>query len=90
MSDPDIGSVDLGNHTSLLTGKMTPHEAALAAQWLGLEYVIPIHFGNLNKDVETFVELLKRASSSDGPCVKPIVLKPGEAFNYKTEHDNIR
>jgi len=90
VSDPDIGSVDLGSHTSLLTGEMTPYEAALAAQWLGLEYAIPIHFGNMNKDVETFVELLTRASSSGGPCVKPIVLKPGEAFNYKTDHDKIR
>ena len=76
MSDPDIGSVDLGNHTSLLTGKMTPHEAALAAQWLGLEYVIPIHFGNMNKDVETFVELLKREYAKYERILKEAGVKP--------------
>ena len=89
VSDPDIGSVDLGSHTSLLTGEMTPYEAALAAQWLGLEYAIPIHFGNLNKDVQEFVDLLQHIPS-ESPHAKPVVLKPGEVFKYEGREDEIQ
>ena len=67
-----------------LTGEMTPYEAALAAQWLGLEYAIPMHYDSDDlTDVHAFVDLLNRMTSDDKPHVKPVVLKPGEHFEYK-------
>jgi len=80
VSDPDVGSAFPGSQIYLRTGEMTAYEAALAAQWLGLEYAIPIHFGTLNKDVQTFVDLLQNMTCDGKPCVKPVVLKPGEIF----------
>ena len=67
-----------------VTGELTPNEAALAAQWLGLEYAIAMHFDDPNiPDVKKFVDLLNGMTSDGKPYVKPIVLKPGDTFTYK-------
>ena len=81
---PNIGliNVSLGplRDSPYLTGEMTPYEAALAAQWLGLDYVIPIHFGTVDTHVEAFLELINNMSSE--PHLKAVLLKPGEVFTY--------
>jgi len=83
VSDTDVrqNSGPLQN-SPYLTGEMTPYEAALAAQWLGVDYVIPIHFAAVNVDVEAFLELIKNMSSDGKPHVKAVLLKPGEVFTY--------
>jgi L-ascorbate metabolism protein UlaG (beta-lactamase superfamily) len=83
---PNIGliNVSLGplQDSPYLTGEMTPYEAALAAQWLGLDYVIPTHFATVDSHVDAFLELMNNMSSDSKPHVKPVLLKPGEVFTY--------
>jgi L-ascorbate metabolism protein UlaG (beta-lactamase superfamily) len=67
-----------------LTGEMTPYEAALASQWLGLDYAIACHYTVKDcADVNQFVELLQQMRSEDKPYVKPVAMNPGEVFIYK-------
>lgn len=68
-----------------LTGEMTPYEASLACQWLGLDYAIACHYTNKdNKDVIEFERLLKDMKGADGnEIVKPIIMDPGETFELK-------
>jgi L-ascorbate metabolism protein UlaG (beta-lactamase superfamily) len=83
---PKIHSGALHGMPEFVTGEMTPYEAALAAQWLGVEYAIAMHFDTIdNPDIQTFVNLLNNMSSDGKPYVKPIVLKPGESFKYEGE-----
>jgi L-ascorbate metabolism protein UlaG (beta-lactamase superfamily) len=67
-----------------LNGEMSPYEAALAAQWLGLEYAIAMHFDTTPEepDVHTFVDLLNKATGNDARP-KPVVLNFGETFEYE-------
>jgi L-ascorbate metabolism protein UlaG (beta-lactamase superfamily) len=82
LHQPNIGliNVSLGpiQGSPYLTGEMTPYEAALATEWLGVDYVIPIHFATVDADVEAFLELIRRMSRH----VKAVLLKPGEVFSY--------
>ena len=62
-----------------LTGEMTAYEAALASQWLGLDYAVACHYTNKNcRDVDEFVKLLEIANSG----VKPVALDAGGTFEY--------
>jgi L-ascorbate metabolism protein UlaG (beta-lactamase superfamily) len=67
-----------------LTGEMTPYEAALASQWLGLEYAVACHYTNKrNKDVEEFESILKLMKDKNGAGSPiPVVMDPGETFVY--------
>jgi len=53
--------------------EMTPYEAALMANWLGLEYAIPMHYRDPGV-AEEFVQHLKR----EAPNAKPLVMSPGQ------------
>ncbi|WP_455367433.1 metal-dependent hydrolase [[Eubacterium] cellulosolvens] len=88
VSDPEIDSKCFDNPSRILTGAMTPYEAALAAQWLGVKYAIPMHYSTHNRDVQDFVDLLDKISSRDKHYVKPVVLKPGEILNYQKEEED--
>jgi len=67
-----------------LTGEMTPYEAALASQWLGLEYAVACHYtGADNKDVREFESILNSTGKKPGVNTPiPVVLRPGETFSY--------
>lgn len=66
------------------TGEMTPYEAALAAQWLNLDYAIACHYTRKNcADVTQFITLLENMKTDWKPYVKPIALEPGEEFQYQ-------
>lgn len=66
------------------TGEMTPYEAALAAQWLNLDYAIACHYSRKNcPDVKQFMTLLENMRTDEKPFVKPIALEPGEEFIYE-------
>jgi L-ascorbate metabolism protein UlaG (beta-lactamase superfamily) len=91
---PNIGLIHVTNPTihlashnlpDFVTGEMSPYEAALAAQWLCLDYVIPMHFDTDEEpaDVRTFLDLLNKMTSEDKPPIKPVVLKPGESFQFE-------
>ncbi len=67
-----------------LTGEMTPYEAALASQWLGLDYAIACHFADKdNPDVQEFVQHLESmADKHSDASPKPVVLEMGGTFEY--------
>jgi L-ascorbate metabolism protein UlaG (beta-lactamase superfamily) len=63
----------------LLTGEMNPYEGVLAAQWLGLETVLPCHYNNPdNEDVRQFNQYLQDARGRGERVPNSVVLKPGE------------
>jgi len=67
-----------------LTGEMTPYEAALASQWLGLEYAVACHYTSAdNPDVREFEQILNLAKDKFGTNSPiPIILEAGETFTY--------
>lgn len=67
-----------------LTGEMTPYEAALASQWLNLDYAIACHYTKRDcDDVNQFVSLLENMKNEKEPYVKPVAMNPGETFTYE-------
>jgi L-ascorbate metabolism protein UlaG (beta-lactamase superfamily) len=65
----------------LLTGEMSPREAALAAQWLGLETVLPCHY--ISPDCDEMCEfnrLLDAARARGERVPQSVVLQPGEVY----------
>ncbi len=88
LHDPDVGLINVTIENcfdflpEFLTGEMTPYEAALACQWLNLDYAIACHYTNKdNEDVKEFERLLKNMKGPDGrEVVKPVIMSPGETF----------
>jgi L-ascorbate metabolism protein UlaG (beta-lactamase superfamily) len=85
---PTIGCVGVSNPVEilarvsgpgrLLTGEMSPREAALAAQWLGLDTVLPCHY--INPDCED-VRLFERYLSEQREhAPRSIVMQPGDVI----------
>ena len=63
----------------MLTAEMSPREGALAAQWLGLETVLPCHYINPDcEEVREFNRLLDEAKARGEKVPRSVVLKPGE------------
>ena len=67
-----------------LTGEMTPYEAALACQWLHLDYAVACHYADKdNDDVREFERLLNLMRDQNGEeAPKPVVMDPGGVFEY--------
>lgn len=63
----------------IISGEMTPREGLLAAQWLGLDTVLPCHYINPDcEDVGEFLRLLEQARANGEPCPARVeVLAPG-------------
>jgi L-ascorbate metabolism protein UlaG (beta-lactamase superfamily) len=88
---PNVGLINVGvpeDHRGAehgipeyLTGEMDAREAAIACDWLGLQYAIPCHHDDpgLPQIVE-FNNRLTQARSADPAKTEPVILKPGEAF----------
>ncbi|MCL4467285.1 MAG: MBL fold metallo-hydrolase [Chloroflexi bacterium] len=69
----------------LTRGMMSPEEAVLASQWLGLEYVIPCHFIDPDcPEVAEFVGALGRLSRADAPRPRLLLLRPGESHEFES------
>ena len=67
-----------------LCGEMTPYEAALACQWLNLDYAVACHYTKKDcPDVCQFVELLENMRTEEKPYTRPIAMNPGETFTYE-------
>jgi L-ascorbate metabolism protein UlaG (beta-lactamase superfamily) len=84
VSMPDSGQLQKHGVKESFCGEMSPHEAALACLWLGVEYALTNHYSTAkdNPDVEKFVTLVENLHSDEGPVVKPVVLEPGEVWYY--------
>jgi L-ascorbate metabolism protein UlaG (beta-lactamase superfamily) len=72
----------------LLTGEMSPREAALAAQWLGLETVLPCHYINPDCDeMREFHRHLDAARARRERVPQSVVLDPGEVYVMDQQND---
>lgn len=69
---PEIGMLPIGDHYT-----MGPRAAALAAQYLGLKTVIPIHYGTFPQLTGTPGELEKHLKGHGTALLAP---KPGESL----------
>ena len=88
---PNIGCIGIANPREILhrmpmpgrmlTGEMSPYEGALAAQWLGLETVLPCHYINPDDpDVREFERRLSDLAVKGERVPRSIVLRPGESI----------
>lgn len=88
---PTIGCVGIANPIeildrnpmpgAMLTAEMSPREGALAAQWLGLQTVLPCHYINPDHaDVREFNRCLDEVRERGERVPKSVVLKPGDEF----------
>jgi L-ascorbate metabolism protein UlaG (beta-lactamase superfamily) len=86
---PTIGCVGIANPLEILhrwpmpgqmlSAEMSPREGALAAEWLGLETVLPCHYINPDcDDVREFTDYLEKARAAGRRVPRSEVLKPGE------------
>jgi L-ascorbate metabolism protein UlaG (beta-lactamase superfamily) len=91
---PTIGCVGIANPLEILhrfnmpgrmlTAEMSPREGLLAAQWLGLDVVLPCHYIGLdNPDLIEFERLHQAAQARGEPVPESIVLAPGTAIRHE-------
>jgi L-ascorbate metabolism protein UlaG (beta-lactamase superfamily) len=72
---PDV--IEAGD-ARVVTGELTPYEAALASQWLGLDVAIPCHFLDVECDeVRQFTALLDQMRADGRATVRAVALAPG-------------
>jgi L-ascorbate metabolism protein UlaG (beta-lactamase superfamily) len=67
----------------LLTGEMSPAEGALAAQWLGLQTVLPCHYcdpqhPDAASDLAAFDEALNALRRAGEPAPWSLIMRPGD------------
>lgn len=88
---PTIGAIGIANPLEILhwfnmpgqmlTAEMNPYEGSLAAQWLGLETVLPCHYINPNcPEVAEFEGHLAEAKARGERVPLSIVMKPGDVI----------
>ena len=91
--EPNVGCIGMANAPDVLarvegpghltTAEMDPREAALAAQWLRLEVVLPCHYSSPDTDeMQAFLGHLDEARRHDDWVPRAVVLRPGETFSY--------
>lgn len=90
---PQIGTVQIAGlaqdwnataEAKVLSEGMSPVEAALAAQWLGLSLVIPCGFTNPNcSEVVEFQKSLEQAGALGGQIPQSVAMKPGDIFKFQ-------
>jgi L-ascorbate metabolism protein UlaG (beta-lactamase superfamily) len=65
----------------VVTGEMSAREGALAAQWLGLETVLPCHYIEPDcDDVREFERCLEEARGRGERAPRSVVMRPGEVL----------
>jgi L-ascorbate metabolism protein UlaG (beta-lactamase superfamily) len=89
---PTIGAIGIANPHAILhrfpmpgrmmTAEMSPREGALAAQWLGLQTVLPCHYVTPedDPDVAAFQAELAAAKARGEQVPESIVLNPGDTL----------
>jgi L-ascorbate metabolism protein UlaG (beta-lactamase superfamily) len=71
---PEIGMIPIGDHYT-----MGPKAAALAAKYLGLKTILPIHYGTFPQLTGTPAELEQYLKGAD---IKVIAPQPGETIHF--------
>ncbi|MBI3973148.1 MAG: metal-dependent hydrolase [Chloroflexi bacterium] len=88
---PNIGLVHVAlpdvitaGEARVVTGEMTPYEAALACQWLGLDVAIACHFLDPNcEEAQQFTSILGQMQADGRATVKPVVVPPGGWWTWE-------
>ncbi len=66
------------------TGEITPEEAYLASQWLGLRHIVASHYVDPDcQDVRDFLAIARAADRHDGLAPRVTVMKPGERIELE-------
>jgi L-ascorbate metabolism protein UlaG (beta-lactamase superfamily) len=90
---PNVGCVGIANPTEvlhmitapgrMLTAEMSPREGVMAAQWLGLDVVLPCHYINPGEaDVASFQTEIEAARARGERVPRSVVMKPGEVLPW--------
>jgi len=76
---PNIMLVGVANVSEGRPIEMNPTEAALAAQWVAPDVVIPMHYPPGSEEPSKFLEAVKIIA----PNVKPVLMKPNSQITYR-------
>ncbi len=74
--EPDVAALPAGDHFTI-----GPMQAAIAADWLGVDYAIPMHYDSfppIEIDTDDFV----RAVDGNAPGTEAVILDGDETFEY--------
>ena len=83
VSLPSEKGVSLPHPEAYKTGELTPAEALLASEWLGLTDVVVSHYVDPNTpDVREFLERVERNRAAGAYAPATIVLAPGETHEW--------
>ncbi|MBI2939016.1 MAG: MBL fold metallo-hydrolase [Chloroflexi bacterium] len=65
----------------VVTGELTPYEAALACQWLQTDYAVTCHYLDATcGEVQEFKRLIQGMTADGRPAIQMIALQPGESW----------
>jgi len=95
---PTIGCLGIANPVEilhqvtgpgrLLTAEMSPREGVMAAEWLGLDTVLPCHYINPDADdVREFERLLEEARAAGKRVPASRVLQAGESITVQAKEE---
>ena len=76
--EPDIAALPAGDHFT-----MGPLQAAIAADWLDVDYAIPMHYDSF-PPIEIDTADFERAIQGNAPGAEPVVLGGDESFSYES------
>jgi L-ascorbate metabolism protein UlaG (beta-lactamase superfamily) len=83
---PEGEGVSMPHMECYKSGELTPQEAYMASQWLGLKHIIVSHYVDPECiDVRVFLNLAKAMNGRDGLAPKVTVMKPGETITLDDE-----
>ena len=78
---PEGEGVSLPHMECYRCGELTPYEALLASQWLGLEHVVVSHYTDpACADVRRFLELVREAQARGETMPRVSVMNPGDVL----------
>ena len=73
--EPDAAALPVGDHFT-----MGPHQAAIAADWLDVDYVLPMHYDTF-PPIEINLSRFEREIEGNTPGAEPVVLDGDETFD---------
>jgi L-ascorbate metabolism protein UlaG (beta-lactamase superfamily) len=90
---PNVGAIGIANPSEILhmisapgkmlTAEMSPREGVMAAEWLGLDLVLPCHYINpAEPDAIEFNRCLEEARKAGRRVPRGLTLKPGDTFSW--------
>lgn len=78
-----IERVPATKNPRIVMGEMSPYEAALASNWLGLHVALPCHYlATDNPQLREYLEIMERMRADFATVTRAVALAPGETFEY--------